>query len=359
MRVGTHWLVVLVMLGAGCDHAVQEVPPAPAVHPDMAHAPMDAGTPPSRCGEQTFAVTVTRSSPNILMVVDESGSMRETFPGTTQVKWDSLKSAATSLLNNYSGMASWGLSIFPHPSNEPYRVMHCDAGQIDVPLAVGAEQSILAAMSSLGTPTGRPQGDTPTAPTLMALQPSFTDTAHNNYVVLMTDGMPTCPDAQGKIPDVATAIAALYAGTPSVRTFLVAIGREFQWDDPMTWQTRLDGWAVAGHTQRMTGKASDPLFYQADNVTDLDAAFADIVTGVTSCVFNLQDRPADPGLLTTTLDGKPLAADPVNGATYDAATQSLVLHGAACTAVSSGKANKVDVTYGCPPPPIPTQDPIP
>jgi hypothetical protein len=317
----------------------------------------DAG--PSSCGEQTFPVAVTKSAPNILMVVDQSGSMNEKFPGTSDVKWDSLKTAAGALLTNYTGSATWGLSIFPHPSNQPYHVMHCDPGQVDVPFAVGDESKILMTMGSLGTPTGRPQGDTPTAPTLRALKPSFTDTAHQNYIVLMTDGMPTCPDANGNIPDAAAAIAELYANTPSVRTFLVAIGREFQFDDPTAWQARLDSWAVAGHTQRMTGKAGDPLFYQADNVTDLDAAFADIVTGVTSCTFNLMQAPPNPALLATTLDGKPIANDPVDGATYDAATQSLVFHGASCKRISDGTASKVDVVYGCPPPQAVKEDPIP
>jgi hypothetical protein len=351
------WLSAILLLTGACHHAAEGVP----AQPDMAQTdgpPADLA--PSWCGQQTFAVSVTRSSPNILMVVDQSGSMNETFPGTSQVKWDSLKSAATSLLGGYTGGASWGLSIFPHPSNQPYKVMHCDPGQIDVPLAVGDSAQILGAMNALPTPTGRPQGDTPTAPTLLALRSSITDTAHNNYVVLMTDGMPTCPDASGAIPDVAQAIATLYAGTPSVRTFLVAIGREFQFDDPTSWQQRLDGWAVAGHTQRTTGKAGDPLFYQADNVTDLDAAFADIVTGVTSCVFDLQQKPADPSLLTLTLDGAPVAIDPVDGVTYDDANQTLTLHGSSCGKVSSGAASSVNVVYGCPAPKAaPPPSPIP
>ena len=69
-------------------------------------------------------------------------------------------------------------------------------------------------------------------------------------------------------------------------------------------------------------------------------------------VKKLGQTPADPSLLTAYLDGTAVAADPVNGATYDAGSQSMVFHGSSCDKIKSGAVAKVDVVYGCPSPTI-------
>jgi hypothetical protein len=185
-------------------------------------------------------------------------------------------------------------------------------------------------------------GSTPTEQTLQAVQKSggLDDAAHADYVLLMTDGLPNC-GSNGD--DVQKAVAALYSATPSVRTFVVGIGSETQ-SNPQT----LDGWAQAGHTARM----GTPAYYQANNITDLQSAFADIVSGVVSCTFQLGQAPDDPSLLVAYIDGKAVPVDPQNGMTYDAGSTSITFHGTSCDQVKSGSASSVDVVYGCPSPPI-------
>ncbi|HEY7955229.1 MAG TPA: hypothetical protein VII38_08040, partial [Polyangia bacterium] len=70
------------------------------------------------CGKMTFPVNLNQATPNVMLVVDESGSMQDTIPGTNQSKWSSLKSAVQSLLSSYDGKVNWGLSIFPHPGGQ-------------------------------------------------------------------------------------------------------------------------------------------------------------------------------------------------------------------------------------------------
>jgi hypothetical protein len=185
-------------------------------------------------------------------------------------------------------------------------------------------------------------GNTPTADTLQAVMSSggLNDPMHNNYVLLMTDGLPNCG---GDGNAVSSKITALYSATPSVRTFVVGIGDGTQ-SSPQT----LDDWATAGHTARMTS----PLYYQANNVTDLDNAFAEIANGIASCVYKLTNKPDDPTLLQTYIDGKIVPIDPQNGVTYDAASSSIIFHGTSCDAVKAGGATSVDVIYGCPTPTI-------
>jgi hypothetical protein len=295
-----------------------------------------SGVPNPGCGQATFGISTNHATPNVMMVVDESGSMTQQVPGTNMSKWVSLQQAVHSLLMAYDAQVNWGLSIFPNPGGQS-----CDPGKVDVPIGVGNTTQILSMIDGLTDQTIG--GNTPTDQTLQAVRigGGLINAAHNNYVLLMTDGLPNCgSDTNG----VQSTIASLYAASPSIRTFVVGIGADTQ-SNPAA----LDGWATAGHTARASGT---PLYYQANNVTDLQTAFADIISGIASCEYQLTQKPDDPSLLTAYLDGQAVANDPANGATYDAGSQSMIFHGTSCDKIKSGAVAKVDVVYGCPSPTI-------
>src|SRR5262249_12000504 len=151
--------------------------------------------------------------------------------------------------------------------------------------------------------------------------------SHNNYVLLMTDGLPTCGQ-DGKVTPV---ISSLYSGTPSVRTFVVGLGDGTQ-SDPQ----QLNDWADAGHTAR----AGAEKYYQANNITDLTTAFESILSGIASCTYQLSKKPDDPSLLIAYIDGVAVATDPTNGMTYDDGSTSIVFHGTACDKLKAGGAAK-------------------
>jgi hypothetical protein len=289
------------------------------------------------CGKMTFPIGTMKSEPNVMMVVDESGSMTDTVPGTNMSKWDSLEMAVQSLLSKYDGAVNWGLSVFPHPGGGGNS---CTPGQVDVPVGPNNSTKILGILSMLNN--NNIGGNTPTEQTLAAVAQGggLGDHTHNNYVLLMTDGLPNCgSDGQG----VQQQIANLYGTAPSVKTFVVGIGDGTQ-SNPQT----LNNWATAGHTARM----GSPLYYQANNVTDLQNAFGEIAGVIASCTYQLGQKPDDPSLLTTYLGGKAVPIDPNNGVTYDPGSTSIIFHGSACDQVKSGAAASVDVVYGCPSPTI-------
>ena len=291
---------------------------------------------PSGCGKQTFPIAASKQSPNIMMAVDESGSMKDQIAGSNQSKWTALDGAVNSLLGTYSGSAQWGLSIFPHsPANS------CSAGQLDVPVGPNTTTSILNIMNALNdTNIG---GNTPTDQTLQAMLGSaagLADATHSNYVLLMTDGEPNCG---GNVQSVAATIAQLYAETPSVRTFVVGIG-----DGTSSNPGALNSWADAGHTAR-TGATH---YYQVNTVNDLQAAFADILNGVASCTYQLSMKPADATLIVAYIGGVAVPQDPTNGTTYDPGSNSLIFHGTSCDQIKAGASSSLDVVYGCPSGPI-------
>jgi len=289
---------------------------------------------PMGCGKQTFPIQASKQSPNIMMVVDESGSMQEMVPGTTSTKWDSLKDSLKALLAQYVGEVNWGLSVFPKPGG-----MQCTPGAVDVPVGPNNTTKVLQVLQPLTDQTIG--GSTPTDQTIQAVMAGggLNDTTRNNYILLMTDGLPNCgSDGTG----VEKTIASAYAATPSVSTFVVGIGDGTQ-SAPQT----LDSWATAGHSARKTS----PLYYQANNVNDLNMAFGEIVAGIASCTYKLTDKPDDPNLLTSYIDGHLVPVDAANGMTYDPGSQSVEFHGMSCDKIKAGAA-KVDVIYGCPSPTI-------
>jgi hypothetical protein len=260
--------------------------------------------------------------------------MQELVPGTNTSKWDNLKDALKALLAQYVGEVNWGLSVFPKPGAQ-----QCTAGAVDVAVGPNTTAKILQVLQPLTSTTIG--GSTPTDETLQAVMAGggLNDTTRNIYVLLMTDGLPNCgSDGKG----VEGTIGKLYAQTPSISTYVVGIG-----DGTQSAPTTLDSWATAGHSARKTS----PLYYQANNTNELTMAFAEVVAGIASCTYKLADKPDDPNLLTSYIDGHLVPIDAKDGATYDPGSQSVIFHGMSCDKIKGG-ASKVDVIYGCPSPTI-------
>jgi hypothetical protein len=291
---------------------------------------------PMGCGKQTFPISATKQAPNIMMAVDESGSMKDQIAGSTMSKWTALQGAVNQLLGTYAGSAQWGLSIFPHSAANS-----CGAGQIDVAIGPSTTQTILSKLNGLTDQTIG--GNTPTNQTLQGMlggAAGLADATRANYVLLMTDGQPNCG---GDANAVQNTVAQLYAQTPSVRTFVVGIG-----DGASSDPTALNSWADAGHTA-LPGATH---YYQVNTVADLQKAFNDIVGGVASCSYQLSMKPADASLIVAYINGVAVPQDPTNGTTYDPASNTLDFHGTSCDQIKSGASSSLDIVYGCPSGPI-------
>jgi hypothetical protein len=292
---------------------------------------------PVACGNQTFSITTSLVPPNVFLLVDRSGSMSDDFGGAANgTKWDAAQTALNALLTGSAGKASWGLSLFPpNPSADT-----CGKAAIDVPLTMGDESTILTKINGLtNNMLSNPRGSTPTADALKTVRDSANLAAsdRNNYVVLVTDGIPACNNPA----DVGPVIDDLYNRAPAVKTFVVGIG-----SDTASNPTLLNQWAEKGHTARPAPATSE--YYQANDAAGLMTAFDAIIGAAGSCTYKLMTPPADPTLVVGQLDGMALASDPVNGFTYDMNSNSVIFHGTACDKITSGAVKNVNVEYGCP-----------
>jgi hypothetical protein len=330
-------VVALAFALAGClgSAPVEDHGPVATAGPDMLEPPLpvtgaDGGTDDGGvCGAMEFALQ--RIPPNVMLVIDRSGSMGQSIGGgSATTKWTDLKNAVSSLVTNYDSEMRLGAAIFSSDGN-------CAASNIDVPLAAAAGQTVETKLAAQG-----PGGNTPTAFALDTVigKGLLNDATRANYVVLATDGEPNCGDI-----DVAKRITTLYNQTPSVKTFVIGIG-----DGTASDPTTLNSWADAGHTAR-TGTTH---YYQTSSPQDLKAAFDAIVGGIVSCDFKMMQSAPDPSLIRVTENGSVLSPSPTNGYTFDPSTNTVTLHGAACDMLKSNASTKVGVLYGCPgPPPIP------
>jgi hypothetical protein len=329
------WVIVVGVTLAACNHDGLHQGGGPGWRPgnnDDGGKPGNALDAGSLLPDATVACvngggqfTTTGAQPNLMLVLDRSGSMKRPLsPQSMTIKWDDLKSAVGSLLQQYDSQVQFGASTFSSDGQ-------CAPGKIDVALAPTSGQAILDKLDSL-----TPAGYTPTAKTLANVNANggLKDPARANYVVLATDGEPNCGDNSA---DVIAQITQLFNSTPQVKTFVIGIGTSATLN-----AKQLNAWAKAGGTQN----SGATQYYQTNSLGDLTNALDAIVNHV-GCDFTT-GQPASPGAaISVTLNGAAVAPGDPNGFTYNSSTGTTTLQGTACKEVQS-IVSQVDISYTCP-----------
>ncbi len=277
---------------------------------------------PEVCDE-AVAITFEQRQiiPDIMLVLDRSGSMGDPLVnGSNTSKWDVMRNAMASIVANNGDAVNFGLSMFPSNNN-------CDTNPPNVTPALNNVGSILSQMNSVG-----PNGGTPTHQSLRRARDFFDAQPVNpdgRIVILATDGIPTCGSSTGESVNVIQAL-----GQRSIKTYVLGFG--FGNADV----SGLLEMAIAGGTNQL---------YSADSPDELNVALDSILGDVTvpSCEFELQQTPANADDINVVINGVELARDDPNGWSYDEATKTITLNGAACESVQSGGTNGIEVDLGC------------
>jgi hypothetical protein len=275
------------------------------------------------CGAQTFQL-MAAPPPNMLLVLDKSGSMGDIIPTDNQTKWHDLKQAIATLVQQ-DQQIRFGLMTFPSDNS-------CGSGGVQIGVGAGNGNAINTALGGIN-----PGGSTPTAASLAAagLYQGLHDTTRADFVLLATDGLPNCNAGDGP-----TLLAVQTLMGLGIKTFVIGLGADTQANPQL-----LNDMAMAGGTAR----ATNPKYFQANNAADLQAAIAQIAGSVVSCTYRLDRAPPDTNQLYVTFDNTIINNDPQNGWTYDPTGPSLVFHGTACDELRNGMVMSVHVQYGCPP----------
>ena len=306
----------------------------------------DDGPPQEECGGDEF--TFNSVPPNLMILVDRSGSMTGDVNGTNLNRWEVAQQAIENVVDTFNDQIRFGMSIYS--SCAPGG---CSAGQIVVPIAdnnaagVHAWLDTVAPMGSFdgATPgfdgrimilcnSGFPETSTGVSLDALVGEPSLQDPTRTNAVLLLTDGGESseCTD----FINGPGGAANLYLQDTSVRVYAVGMGGASL--------PQLEQIAIAGGTN---------VAYYADAPGDLEAALADIAATVGGCTFHLDQVPEDLAELYVFFDGDPagIPQDGMDGWTYDPATNTITFHGSACQSIQSGAIAQIDIVYGCNLPP--------
>jgi hypothetical protein len=296
------------------------------------------------CENEQFN-TGSRVTPQMLLVVDKSGSMDEVASGGS-TKWTQIVRVLNSLTATLESRIDFGMALFPSGGSNS-----CSAGNVVVNIGGNRANDIAAALNNSGPGGGTPTGD--------SLQEALAylrtrDTTRPRAVVLATDGAPNCSsnydpatcvctnaqgcdDSRSCLDDSGATGAVTALAAAGISTFVVGI--------PGTdaFAAVLDRMATAGGTAL---PGSGPRYYRTESEADLNNALDAISTRIAECRFQLRNPPDSGEPLTVTLDGQPINRAPIHNDGYDiTGGNTLEFFGAACSRLSDGGNHTVAVQY--------------
>ncbi len=280
-----------------------------------------------QCNE--VQVVSTPLSPNVVLVLDKSGSMvsdpngfwdHDNDPGTAPVtRWSSLHTVVETLTTDFGDAINFGAHLFPSVNaTSQYSFESCivDAN-ITVAVAASNKDAILAGIPAEDNVTLR--GGTPIASgVIVAVDHLKTlDPLVPRAIVLVTDGAANCA-AGAEAPElfevydenVHTVVGDAFT-IDGIPTYVVGVGiadvvsSTEQDGNPDSTNTfsRLNELATDGGKPR-----SDPSqkFYNTINQIELAAALGEIAFDALTCIIPLESSQIAPGGTGVEVDGAPI-----------------------------------------------------
>ena len=301
----------------------------------------DAGN-PLACDSPTNLVQPI--PPDVLVVLDKSGSMDNQADGTScsggcgaSSKWAQVTNAINKVVGQTQANVNWGMKLFATS------IDGCDVStgvEVAVGPMNGAAISTLIMENSPGSRTPTQQAEAAGAAYLATL----TD-KRPKYLLLATDGLPNCgPNAASPTDDNSmgaeqAVVAARAAGFP---TFVIGIGQTMA-------EATLTRLALQGGVPQVGGATA---FYQVSDTTQLVTALGTILGSVT-CVFDL---PAPTQTRETTsniavfVNGTAFPQDTGHASGWDyhgAEMKQIQIYGPTCDGLMGGKVASVSVQFIC------------
>jgi Mg-chelatase subunit ChlD len=324
---------------------------APLLQPTAASAPVQAA-PGNVC--EVVQLVANTLVPDMMIVLDRSGSMED------GKRWAPSVSAVRKITTDLQSRIRFGLALFPEDGMASFMTGNsngsfgfsisttksvCTPGKIVVPIA-----DMNAGPIGMQLDMTRPGGGTPTSETLMNLIAGYAaeDTGpdvqqHPKYVLLVTDGAPTCPTGGGSEPanqaDIDATNKAVEALTAhKVKTYVIGYDTATPGNEMLA--QVLDGLAQRGGT-------GDQKHRPVEDEASLTAALDSITATIATCNLKLDKAPPRADYVRVTLDGTQLNLDDPNGwRMVDDHTVEIV--GSACTTFKAGShAHTIDAKVQC------------
>ena len=294
---------------------------------------------------EEVAVRADRATPDMLIVLDKSGSMGQ------EGRWRPSQNAVKAITSELEDSIRFGLMMFPGDGGASMGGgfdfgdifgggfgSGCEVGELYVPVDANNASQIAGevdgAFSNGGTPTGE---------TLEAALQEFSAQQQipdrivpPQYVLLTTDGQPTCPAGDGSETtqaDITLADNAIQA-LRDIGVTTYVIGYDTKGDPELAGV--LDNFAAIGGTG--THRA-------VENQDELLDEFREIAGEIVSCSYTLEAEPEDPTFVQVKLDGMQINLNDADGWTLTG--QTVQLEGAACNTLRDGADHLLTVEVLC------------
>lgn len=302
---------------------------------------------------EAIRVEAMPDAPNVLIVLDRSGSMYDPLAvfGLGVDRWTPSVAAINAVTSSMDDRLRFGLAFFPREG-----ALACEAGNVVVPPDLNTSSAIGARLA--GDPLLKVGGGTPTSPTLRELLPMLTSMEGTTYVLLVTDGAPNCnypasgcasctvpgdPTACTDVPDnclddTAAVAAISELAAAGVRTFVIGYGVD------ASFTTVMDRMAAAGGTGRTS-------HFRVEDRASVEAALSDISGSVVSCTYELAGPPGDYRYVRVLVDGETVPHESVGGGSgwRLEGDRTVTLFGGACETLSDGASHTIEIRRECEP----------
>jgi len=251
---------------------------------------------------QSVQITPTRSIPNVMFLVDQSGSMTANFGG--EERWTAAHTAITLIVSELDSIVRFGLTTYQSAGGGSTPAQ-CPIFDTQVDFAMDNFGAI-----NMSYPVNFPGGeDTPTGDSIDVLvnliQADPPPAEGPTIIVLATDGEPdTCevPDPQNGQAEAVAAASAAHAA--EVDVLVLSIGSDVS-------QNHLQEMANVGVGLAANGSGGDAPFWVGSDPQGLDDAFREIISASISCEvqmdkqFDVVVKACDEG--DVRLNGTPLS----------------------------------------------------
>ncbi|HEY4188721.1 MAG TPA: VWA domain-containing protein [Polyangia bacterium] len=294
-----------------------------------------------------ITATPTPLPPDILILLDRSGSMANDIndkgcgtSGTLDCgaasKWTQMTAAINQAVTSSESNVRWGLRFFGNGSDNTCGVT---AGAAGTAVAPGLSTSAAIAAAIAGT---RPATGTPTAnaeTTAAAYLQTLTD-PNPKFILLATDGKPTCAGGSNVADDSPAAIAAVGAvASAGLKTFVVGIATTGMGTADTTLNTMAD---MGGEPQSGTTH-----YYPVMSTADLVATIQKIQgIAALTCTYDLGGQPTDTNGVKVLVDGTQLDPGPDTWK-FSTDDKTIELTGTTCASVMNSTIQKVQIFLPC------------
>ncbi|HJK96545.1 MAG TPA: hypothetical protein RMF84_04950 [Polyangiaceae bacterium LLY-WYZ-14_1] len=329
--------------------------------PDVDGGPLpDAGPRPDGgddCAE--VAVQLEATVPNVLFIVDRSGSMLEDFRDTDDDRWDVLFDGLFrepgedgpgdegGIIRRLDGIVPFGVSLYTYEDDLP-------ASQCPVIREVGIQLGAAEELADLFRDEPPPEfGETPTGDSIAAIRAALpVDELEGPVVfVVATDGAPDrcenpdAHDADSRRESIDAVQAAHAAGIDTFMISLANVGQRHMQDMANAGV----GLPVLDEGQRYPDDAELAPFYDPQDTGELADDLTEIVTGAVSCELEVDgelivDRACEG---TLEVDGEAVPCDQPGGGWRAVDDGTLELLGSLCDDFRAGRIASVRGVFPC------------